>query len=175
MQETLWDTGSIPGLERSPGGEHGNPLQYSCLENPMDRGAWRTRIHGLAKSQTWSERLSTYKQKKSRMDYQKAEGSHPGKVIIPWPVSGSEPVFRPRNHWLNKKRGHHDEEPSVAWQVCMEIIPPVSLQRYLQSLISLVDNHTLEREECSSISATFRYRIWINANTQETEVVLCPH
>ena len=39
MQET-WETGSIPGLGRSPGGGHGNPLQYSCLENPMDRGAW---------------------------------------------------------------------------------------------------------------------------------------
>ena len=34
------DTGSIPGLGRSPGGGHGNPLQYSCLENPTDRGAW---------------------------------------------------------------------------------------------------------------------------------------
>ena len=34
------DKGSIPGLGRSPGGGHGNPLQYSCLENPMDRGAW---------------------------------------------------------------------------------------------------------------------------------------
>ena len=34
------DAGSIPGLGRSPGGGHGNPLQYSCLENPMDRGAW---------------------------------------------------------------------------------------------------------------------------------------
>ena len=35
------DLGSIPGLERSPGGENGNPLQYSCLENPMDGGAWQ--------------------------------------------------------------------------------------------------------------------------------------
>ena len=42
------DTGSTPGLGRSPGGEHGNPLQYSCLENPMDRGAWQA----TAKSQT---------------------------------------------------------------------------------------------------------------------------
>ena len=40
MQET-WDAGSGPGLGRSPGGEHGNPLQYSRLENPMDRGAWQ--------------------------------------------------------------------------------------------------------------------------------------
>ena len=126
-----------------------------------------------SQSQILSKRLS--KQKKSRMDYQKTKGSHPGKIILPWPTSGSEPVFRPRNHWLNKKLGHHDKEPSVTWQVCMEIIPPVSLQRYLQSFISLVDNHTLEKEECSSISATFKYSIWINADTQETEVALCPH
>ena len=38
--------GLIPGLGRSPGGGNGNPLQYSCLENPMDRGAWRATVHG---------------------------------------------------------------------------------------------------------------------------------
>ena len=43
---------SIPGLGRSPGGEHGNPLQYSCLENSMDRGPWCAIVHGVAKSQT---------------------------------------------------------------------------------------------------------------------------
>ena len=43
----------IPGLGRSPGGGHGNPLQYSCLENPMDRGAWRATSHEVAKSWTW--------------------------------------------------------------------------------------------------------------------------
>ena len=42
--------GSIPGLGRSPGGGHGNPLQYSCLENSMDKGAWRATVHGVAKS-----------------------------------------------------------------------------------------------------------------------------
>ena len=46
------DAGSIPGLGRSPRGGHGNPLQYYCLENPMDRGAWGTTVHGVAKSQT---------------------------------------------------------------------------------------------------------------------------
>ena len=45
------DSGLIPGLGRSPGGEHGNPLQYSCLENPMDRGAWWATAHRIAKSQ----------------------------------------------------------------------------------------------------------------------------
>ena len=46
------DGDSIPGLERSPGGRHSNPLQYSCLENPMDRGAWRATVHEVTKSQT---------------------------------------------------------------------------------------------------------------------------
>ena len=45
------DLGSIPGLGRYPGGRHGNPLQYSCLENPMDRAARRAIVHGVAKSQ----------------------------------------------------------------------------------------------------------------------------
>ena len=44
------DPGSIPGLGRSPGGGHGNPLQYSCLENPMDRGAWWAIVHSVTKS-----------------------------------------------------------------------------------------------------------------------------
>ena len=44
--------GSIPGLGRSPGEGNGNPLQYSCLENSMDRGAWWSLIHGVAKSWT---------------------------------------------------------------------------------------------------------------------------
>ena len=44
--------GSIPGSGRSPGEGNGNPLRYSCLENPMDRGAWRAIVHVVAKSQT---------------------------------------------------------------------------------------------------------------------------
>ena len=48
----LRDTGLIPGSGRSPGGGHGNPLQCSSLENPMDRGAWWAAVHRVAKSQT---------------------------------------------------------------------------------------------------------------------------
>ena len=46
------DMGSIPESGRSPGGGNGNPLQYSCLENPMDRGAWQATVHGVTKIQT---------------------------------------------------------------------------------------------------------------------------
>ena len=46
------DAGSIPGLGRSPGEGNGNPLQYSCLENPMDGGAWSATVYGITKSQT---------------------------------------------------------------------------------------------------------------------------
>ena len=46
------DVGSIPGSERLPGGGNGNALQYSCLENPMDKGAWWATVHEVAKSRT---------------------------------------------------------------------------------------------------------------------------
>ena len=46
------DPGSIPGSRRSPGGEHGNPLQYSLLENPIDSGTWWAVVHGVTKSHT---------------------------------------------------------------------------------------------------------------------------
>ena len=51
------NVGLIPGSGRSPGGGHGSPLQYSCLENPMDRGAWRAVVHGITKSWTRLKRL----------------------------------------------------------------------------------------------------------------------
>ena len=58
--EDVGDMGSIPGSGRSPGGGHGNPLQDSCLENPMDGGAWRATVHRVAKSGTQLKRLSTH-------------------------------------------------------------------------------------------------------------------
>ena len=54
------DSGSVPGWERSLGGGHGNPLQYSCLENPVDRRAWRATVHRVAKSQTQLNQLSMH-------------------------------------------------------------------------------------------------------------------
>ena len=52
------DAGSIPGSGRSPGGGTGNPLQYSYLGNPMDRGAWQATIHGVAKELDTTEQLN---------------------------------------------------------------------------------------------------------------------
>ena len=55
------DLGLIPGSGRSPGEENGNPLQYSCLENPMDGGAWWATVHGVPKSRSdMAERLNFY-------------------------------------------------------------------------------------------------------------------
>ena len=53
------DAGSIPGLERSPEGGNGNPLQYSCLKNPMDRGAWQATGHHVSRSHVRLKGLST--------------------------------------------------------------------------------------------------------------------
>ena len=55
-KESAWNVGDpslIPGLGRSPGERNGYPLQYSCLENPMDRGTWLATVHGVTKSWTW--------------------------------------------------------------------------------------------------------------------------
>ena len=54
------DAGSIPGSGRSPGVGHDNPLQYSCLENPMDRGVWWTSVNGVTKGPTQLKRLRTW-------------------------------------------------------------------------------------------------------------------
>ena len=56
----LRDVSSIPVSGRSPGGGHGNPLQYSCLEKPMDRGAWRATVHEVPKRWTQLKQLSTH-------------------------------------------------------------------------------------------------------------------
>ena len=54
------EAGLIPGLGRSPGGGHGSPLQYSCLENPIDGGAWRVTVHRVAQSWTQLKQLSMH-------------------------------------------------------------------------------------------------------------------
>ena len=67
------DTGSIPGLGRSPGGGNCNPLLYSCLENPMDRGTWRATVHGVTESDT-TEHLSAIPHRVHRRTHQMPHG-----------------------------------------------------------------------------------------------------
>ena len=57
------EVGSIPGSGRSRGGGHGNPLQYSCLENPMDRGAWWATVHRVEKNRTRLKQLGMHAEK----------------------------------------------------------------------------------------------------------------
>ena len=60
------DEGSIPGSGRSPGGGNGNPLQYSCMGNPMDRGTWQATVHGVIKNRTRLRQLSTHVRRNRR-------------------------------------------------------------------------------------------------------------
>ena len=76
-------TGSVPGLGRSPGGGHGNPLQCSCLENPMDRGAWWAMVHRVAKSRT-------------RLKPTKQQQQHGGS----WNVNGTSCPTLKQGRWL---------------------------------------------------------------------------
>ena len=81
----LRDMGSIPGSRRSPGGGHGNQLQYSCLENPMDRGAWQDIVHRVTQSRTQLKRLSTHahglRMWDSRLWLQKNHSTGPGQRL----------------------------------------------------------------------------------------------
>ena len=110
MQETLRNSGLIPGSGRSSGGGHGNPLHYSCLENPMDRGAWQVTVHGVTKSQTRLERLSTAQ-----------ITIYPPEVILIFSCllhslsQGKHPEIRPhllrseQYHFADKHQGNWDE------------------------------------------------------------------
>ena len=67
------DSGSIPESGRSPGGGHGNPLQYSCLENPVDRGARWATVHGVTESQTRLKQLSIHACSPVKFDFLRLE------------------------------------------------------------------------------------------------------
>ena len=91
------DLGSIPVLGRSPGGGHDNPLQYSCLGNPMDRGAWQTTVPRVAKSQT---RLSDYALSPSTvLWYFKANSKGTQPIIYVYSILNSPPIQAATKHW----------------------------------------------------------------------------
>ena len=89
------DVGLIPGSERSPRGGHGNPLQDSCLENPMDRGEWQATVHRVAKNQTQLKCLSTQQHSKTtEMLQQKGKTNK----IRPWKKRTKHQI--PQGCWL---------------------------------------------------------------------------
>ena len=89
------DGGSIPEWGRSPGERNGNPLQYSCLENSMDGGAWRATVHGIAKSQTQLKQLTNSSSSHSFNSLTTLRGTH----------YDSSPHFKSRN-WGREHSGH---------------------------------------------------------------------
>ena len=94
----IGDAGSTPGSGKSPGGEHADPLQYACLKNPADRGAWWATVHRITKSWTQLQRLSTYTCRKTK-DYRSCGTRNLNEVISPLLLKtllGLLPHFLPR-------------------------------------------------------------------------------
>ena len=125
-------TGLIPELERSPGRGHHNPLQYSCLGNPMDRGAWWATVHGVTKSWTQLKQLSPhhrkYKKKKREREREKIRSfsgvlSHNTFCLFPglhiW--NGAQWILNYQLHGRSPNRaigfGKFENEGVIFWQV----------------------------------------------------------
>ena len=121
------DSGLIPGSGRSPGGGHGNPLQYSCLKNPMDRGAWKATVRGL-QSQTW---LS---------DWARTQALRRDK----WIGTGSHTSPLPPTH-TSKKKGQEKMDPrQTVWTQSWHRVCEHNWRRHLMYLRTK-GNHGLPR------------------------------
>ena len=125
------DLGSVPGLGRSPGEGNGNPLQDSCLENPMDRGAWWTTVHGVAESDT-TEQLH-YHSLGTELRLLRCGGG------VTWNVRRAE--------FMAKIRGHHYHCSLCRWRnqetlnfLCALAFPG---QGHFPSMAAISSFHTL--------------------------------
>ena len=123
--------GLIPGLGRSPGGGHGNPLHYSCLETPMDRGAWRATVHGVTKSQRllsdWAQHstVSLWARGRGRSwQKRKCEGSGVQRDVCELALKMEEGPWAP---W-KRQRNRYSLQPSPPWfsplGLILEFWPP---------------------------------------------------
>ena len=103
------DVGSIPGLGRSPGEGHGKPLQYSCLGNPMNRGAWRALVHGVTKRWTWWKWLSMHVHKVWFVQGFSVFCARIGAALVrvpkhpPPPPKGNNVDFYPNSIWFHQQ------------------------------------------------------------------------
>ena len=91
---------SIPGSGRSPGGGSGNPIQYSCLENPMDREAWWATVHGVAK--IWT-RLTTHTRAQGKEEGERSWG---WLRILAEPLKDRGVIYWDEKHWGRNRSGH---------------------------------------------------------------------
>ena len=110
IRDTAWN----PRLGRSPGEGHGNPLQYSCLGNPMDRGAWRATIHGVTKSQTQLKQC-THCSPTSSLSIGFPRQGYWSELPFPSPVDLLDQGWNPcLLHWQvdPSPLGHQGSEPS---------------------------------------------------------------
>ena len=111
MQVDVIDVGSIPGSARSTGGGHGNTLQYFCMENPMERGAWPATVHRVTQTWTWLKQLSTHTQEFGKIS------------------EGPLVIHRLKRKWLSHLTHSHGWTLIMATLCKMQHIHHVSLRR----------------------------------------------
>ena len=121
---TTGGLGAIPGLGRSLGEGNGNPLQHSCLGNPMDRGAWQATVHGVAKTWTWLNNWTT------------------ATPLLEWTKSGMQTSQTPVRMWANGSSRHCRWERNVVqplWKMaCWFLAKLTNSYHVIQQLYSLV-------------------------------------
>ena len=115
--------GLIPGLGRSPAGGHGNPFQYSCLENPMDRRVWQATVHGVTKSRTWLKRHNRCTR------FIKAFFPRNECLLIPWLQSQSAVSLEP-------KKIKSASASTFSLSICHEVIGPHAMILVFLSWVS---------------------------------------
>ena len=144
----IGDTSSIPGSGRAPGGGHGNPLQYSCLENSMDRGVWWATGHGVAKTQMWLKWLSMHTQKLARHTW---EWKEMPKAVVLNPVDCSKwPREKGRYEWpeaLGKKESERELSGYLGPPKYMESYLEVSFLRHIYLPPPPPFHHTMEETD----------------------------
>ena len=159
------DAGSIPGSGRFPGGGNGNPLEYSCLENPMDSGAWQITDHGIEKNQTWLEQFSMHSGKQQS---NKSMKKRQNIWIAPWQPT---PIFLPTEfHWQRSLARYspwgHKKSDTTEWLTHFtreDVWICVSNQLAHEKVLDIIS--TMEMH----IKPTVRYHLEWKKNTWQTQ------
>ena len=140
-ERDIRDAGSTPGSGRSLGGGHGNLLEYSCLENPMDRGTWWAMTHRVTKSQTWLKWLSTHSHTWLHLAHPDASLDQLINTLnsiynLNFPFHCN---LKPLTVWITKncgkflKRWEYQTTLPVSWETCMQVKTQQS-EHYVEQL-----------------------------------------